>query len=157
MDMQRPPTLGEQQGPQWFHGGGGMKLAAFDQGSRTVVISGGAAKLTVRPAQSVAPSESGWAVEWEITGNLSPSERWGRGYLDDFDLAAAFGLSASRGEFGDSHLAKYAPDSADPGKYIRTGEFLNIPCPDTGFNNNQNVSIRITGEIQDAIREIIER
>ena len=141
--------------PKWFHGNGDMKLAVLDESSRTAVISGDSAKLTIKPAQSILPCKSGWAVEWEVPTHQSPNERWGRGYFDDFDLAAAFGLSNSPGEFAQSSLREYAPDSADPGKYIRKGEFLNIPCPDTGFNSNTNVSVRITEDMKDAVRALL--
>lgn len=143
--------------PIWcHHHGSKMCVEQFDQQNRVLVISGSAAKVTIRKASSVYPDAIGWFVDWEVV-QYKPYENGvrGRSQFNSENLAAAFGLSESSGKFGDWLIEEFGADSAEQGKYIRWKNFLNIPCPGTGHDGDPNVSIHIDEEIQNAVRKLL--
>ncbi len=53
-------------------------------------------------------------------------------------------------------VGRYGGNSAVQSKFIRWGNFLNIPCPGTGHDGDPNVSIYVTDEIREAVRKLLE-
>lgn len=156
-------TIVQQRDPEirWYfpiwchHHGSKMRVEQLDQQNRVLVISGSAAKVTIRKASSVYPNAKGWFVDWEVV-QYQPYEEGvrGRSHFNDEDVAAAFGLSES-GKFGEWLIKQFGADSASQGKYIRWRNFLNIPCPGTGHDGDPNVSIHLDEEIQNAVRQLL--
>ena len=147
--------------PVWcHHHGSKMFVELFDQQNRVLVISGSAAEVIIKKASSVYPNYpdvEGWFGDWEVV-QCRPYETGvrGRSQFSDEDLAAAFGLSDDSGKFGDWLIDQFGADAAEQGKYIRWGNFLNIPCPGTGNDGDPNVSIHLDDEIQNAVRQLLE-
>ena len=145
--------------PIWcHHHGSKMQVEQLDRENRVLVISGSAAKVTIRKASSVYPDAEGWFVDWEVV-QYKPYEEGvrGRSWFDDDDLTAAFGLSEKSGVFGDWLIERFGADCASQGKYIRWRSFLNIPCPGTGHDGDPNVSIHLDEEIRNAVRQLLEQ
>ena len=144
--------------PIWcHHHGSKMRVEQLDQQNHILVISGSAAKVTIRKASSVYPDAKGWFVDWKVVQYKPYDEgACGRSQFNDEDISAAFGLSESSGKFGEWLIKQFGADSAEQGKYIRWKNFLNIPCPGTGHDGDPNVSIHLDEEIQNAVRQLLE-
>jgi hypothetical protein len=134
-----------------------MCVEQLDKQNHILVISGSAAKVTIRKVSSVYQDTKGWFVDWEIV-QCQPYEEGvrGRSQFNDEDIVVAFGLSEGSGRFGDWLIERFGADSAEQGKYIRWENFLNIPCPGTGHDGDPNISIYLDEEIQDAVRQLLE-
>jgi len=144
--------------PIWYHPHGSkMCVESLDQQNRILIISGSAAKVTIRRTSSVYPDiKKDWFVDWEVVQcALYKEGTRGRTRFNDEDLAAAFGLSDNSGKLGDWLIEQFGADSAKPGGYIRWEEFLNIPCPGTGQDGDPNVSIRLDEEIRNAVQQLL--
>lgn len=143
--------------PIWcHHHGSKMRVKHFELINHVLVISGNAARITIRKASDVFLDAKGWFVDWEVA-QCKPYQEGVRGRVrfNDEDLAAAFGLSQSSGRFGERLIEQFGADSADQGKYIRWKGFLNIPCPGTGHDGDPNVSIHIDSKIQNAVQKLL--
>lgn len=138
--------------PSWFHKGGlnEMDMKIF-QNRRLVIVSNNMARLIIKPAESVP----GWMVKWEV-GWSPQTKAWGWRNFTDQELAAAFGLIDDEGKSGYSLRHKYLLNSAEEGKYGRSGKYLNIPYPGHGHDGDPNISVYITEEIHKAIAAILE-
>lgn len=140
------------------HHGSKMYVESLDQQNRILVISGSAAKVTIRRASSVYPDikRKEWFVDWEVV-QCAPCKEGTRGRtrFSDEDLAAAFGLSDSSGKSGDWLIQEFGAHVAEQGKYIRWGVYLNIPCPGTGNDGDPNVSIHLDDEIRNAVQQLL--
>ena len=99
--------------------------------------------------------EEGWFVDWEVIYSLN-EKTTGRIRLLVDELKVAFRLSESQRCFGKWLIDKYNASSAEQGKYIRRGDFLNIPCPGTGHDGDPNISIEIDDEIREAVRQLLK-
>jgi hypothetical protein len=137
----------------WHHHGTKMNLKLLDSRKEILVIAGSAAEITIRKATSV---KRGWFIDWKVIQSI-PSETGtsGRVWFSDDDLRCAFWLSVCSGKFGDWLIERYGADSAEQGKYIRRGIFLNIPCPGTGHDGDPNVSIMLDGKIKIAVYNLL--
>ena len=158
--QRRDPELQRQwRFPIWchYHGSKMIVKKKLDQQNCVLVISGSAAKVTIRKASSVYPDAKGWFVDWEVVQHR-PYEVGvrGRSWFNDKDIAAAFGLSESSGKYGNWLIERFGADSAEQGKYIRWKNFLNIPCPGTGSDGDPNISIYLDEEIKHAVRCIMQ-
>lgn len=102
-----------------------------------------------------------WAVWWRV--------RHGRYYagaphvegltsFNDLEFAEAFSLTDNFPPFQglDAELvARYSATVARGGKFIRAGNFLNVPGPGTGLDGDSNLSIYLSGDIKDAARGLL--
>ena len=73
------------------------------------------------------------------------------------DVRSAFGLIDDSGKYGKWLIDRYGAEAAEQMKYIRWGNFLNIPCPGTGNYGDPNISIKINGDIQLTVAELISQ
>ena len=139
--------------PDWCHSHcAKMQQVSLDVNLHVLAIRGSAAFLRISPANLDA--SEGWFVEWEIThGPWSTSS--GRVIMDRNELEAAFGLSEETGKDGNWLLERYGGDSAVQGKFMRSGNYLNIPCPGTGHDGDPNISIELSDNIRDAVRQLL--
>ncbi len=96
-----------------------------------------------------------WSVFWEII--FAPNSKVeGNILFTAKELKIAFGLSDDENsKSGQWLIDRYGADVAEQGKYIRRGDFLNIPGPGTGNDGDPNVSIHLDNEIKNAIRDLL--
>ena len=108
---------------------------------------------------TVGQVESGiWRVGWKILHgpiSLDSDESGGQRFFTTEELLAAFGLNKFEGPSEGFNL-EYGAHTAVPGKYIRYGRWLNIPCPGTACDGDPNVSIWVEEMIQEAIIKLLE-
>jgi hypothetical protein len=95
-----------------------------------------------------------WLAKWSIIQGPK-AQVVGQVLLDSKDLSSAFGLSEETGPLSRWMLSECGANSASQGKFIRSGDFLNIPGPGTGHDGDPNISILIQGKMQDAVRRLI--
>jgi hypothetical protein len=136
-------------GPEWFHHyGAKMNLVEHDENS--VIIKSKVASLAVR--RSLVGS--GYIIEWIIEHGPVAYAR-GNIWMNDSELASAFGLSDDIGEFGKWLIERFGGTTAAQGKFIRYNEYLNIPGPGTGHDGDPNISIILDDDIWGAIGHIL--
>lgn len=143
--------------PHWFHSHGvKMGVQHLDMRRHLLVIGASAARVVIRKASSLHPHGEGWFVDWKVV-QCAPSQEGTRGrcHFSNWDLGRAFGLSEGSGAYGDWLIQQFRADSAEQGKYIRQGKFLNIPGPGTGHDGDPNISIYIDDEMCEAIRRLL--
>ena len=142
---------------QWWHYHGlKMHVRQLDRESKRLDIAGSAAKAVIRRTSLVYPDAKGWLVDWEVIQSCPYDEVVrGRRQFNEDELAAAFGLTDNPGKHGQWLLERFGGDSAEQGQYIRSGNFLNIPCPGTGHDGDPNVSIYLDEEIKEAVRQLL--
>lgn len=99
--------------------------------------------------------KNSFSVGYNIDHGCSRSS--GSVLMNSNELASAFGLynacsddTAAFGELG------YRLNAAVQGKFVRKGNYLNIPHPSIGMQGDPNVSIQITDEMKSAIRSLLE-
>ena len=170
MDMQRPPDLGKHPDsqfasdvinicrPWWFHvGGEKMEIKEFSKEHHTLSIQGKGAEIFIQTAGAVHPGTAGWLVDWRVIHKFQPfdEEVSGRRHFSSEELATALGLSEGSGKTGQAMLNQHAIDSVELGKYARWKTALNIPGIGTGNDGDPNVSVRITAEMQEAVKELL--
>lgn len=135
--------------PSWWHSHGDKMSVRSFAPKIHLVIAGSAATLTIKRA----PPEVGdgmWHVSWRVV-QFAPEpfteEVWGRRIFTGEELLLAFGRPNSDGP---SSLHEERQ-----GKFIRLGNFLNIPCPGTGHDGDPNVSVYLTDEIRAAVSGLL--
>jgi hypothetical protein len=160
LSVSRNPSYKTGGFPIWWHNHGlKMRVELFDKEKPILVISGSAAKITIKNISSEYPNyphEEGWLVDWEVK-YWAPLElkACGRCNFTKEELLSAFGLSKFTGDNGDCLIERFGAESAQQGKYIRWKKFLNIPCPGTGHDGDPNVSIYIEEDIREAIEQLV--
>lgn len=146
------PESGMFNQPSWWHHHGSkMALVRFDKDFHSMLISASTADLKIIKRLQI---EESWQVDWRIQLSAE-SKVEGRVIFTTMDLQAAFGLIDYTSRFGTSILGEYGGDSAYQGKYIRWGNFLNIPCPGTGHDGDPNISILINEAMKKAVRSMV--
>ena len=167
MIMSQVPEL-RMGHPVWWHGHGTkMQVEMLDLEERRLVLSGSAAKVTVTKSSSIDPEyQRHWMVNWNVIQSVPDKEGAQGGVLfSRGELAAAFMLTNDPEDsaFGNARYPSYGEwvvddfggDSAAQGRFIRWGEFLNIPCPGTGHDGDPNVSVLVDEAMKEAIRSLL--
>jgi hypothetical protein len=151
--IQKSPEMG-MIGPAWcHHHGSKMRVSKGPEtNSRSVVISGSAAWLEI--FRFPVTTGASWRVEWKIAFSQD-SKAGGCISMTTEELRAAFGLSNMSGHFGDWLIECYGADAAEQGKFIRWGNFLNIPGPGTGHDGDPNISIHIDDKIKETVGKLL--
>lgn len=145
--------------PHWFHPYGSlMRVKAHHTRGYSISLADPHKRVEVliKKASTINPVAEGWQIKWKIRHGteLFVEADHGTRHFSDFALEAAFGLVNYTGA-GEEHFAKrYDADCAIPGMFIRKGNFLNIPGPGTGKDGDPNVSVYLTDEVKDAIRDL---
>ncbi len=132
--------------PNWYHRSGAkMNLMEFDKGNHRLVIASDEASITITPRNN---KEDEWKLEWRIENRYT-----GLIFFTSIELKNAFGLTNDPGKTGFKMIEKFGADSAEERKYIRYGDFLNIP----GANevNVCNISVYVDDEMRSAIRKLL--
>lgn len=142
-------------GPKWWHHHG-MKIGVqkVDREMRTVVLKASAAQLTISPFKTTTV-KGRWLVEWEVVQSMNEKVK-GSIIFSREEIETAFGLSQKVPERWDQWLIQqYDAHFAHQGKYIRRGNYLNIPCPGTGHDGDPNISIKLSEQICSAVQNIL--
>jgi len=145
--------------PIWcHHHGSKIKVLAFDKVSRILLIGGSAAKVTIKRAPSVRLYKGdGWLVDWKVVQRQPLEVVRGCRWFDDNELSAAFGLTDAISSYSEWLINRFGGNSAEQGKYIRWGIFLNIPCPGTGHDGDPNVSIHLDDQIKYIVQQLLQQ
>jgi hypothetical protein len=147
--------------PIWWHHHG-SKIRFFGLAKECLIINANAASLTIQKASLVLPDKetlkNDWFVDWSIfqckpLQELTSGRRW----FTTEDLRNAFGIANGSGKYGKWLIDRYGADAAEQMKYIRWGNYLNIPCPGTGNDGDPNISIEIDDEIKSAVTRLISQ
>lgn len=134
--------------PRWFHPLGKNVVVEKVVQNHSVKFRSGGSTMTIR-----ARDGSRFRVEWNITwvdGGVNGSV-----LMSGDELAAAFGFYNTHVDFCERrHLEEtYGATVACAGKFIRTGDFLNIPGPGIGNNGDPNYSVWLTQPVKSAVLE----
>ncbi len=142
--------------PNWCHmHGSKMKIKEPHVSNSLLIITGSAASVKITRYGTIADKK--WSVDWEVIQSRYDNEKSsGRVIFSSDVLRAAFGLTNDSGDCGRWLINRYGADSAEQGKFIRWRNFLNIPCPGTGYDGDPNVSIHLDDEIKDAVRQLLQ-
>lgn len=119
---------------------------------KILLIHSGTSALTITLAEM--EFIKGWFVDWHII-HTPWSKSGGRIIMESMELKSAFGLTGESGDDGKWLLESYGGDSAAQGKYIRWGNYLNIPCPGTSHDGDPNISIKIDEPIKYAVKTLL--
>ena len=148
--MTRIPDQDDSGPPIWWHHHGSkMRLVAQRyKVNKCVALKGSVAELKVGKL-----GKNCWLVTWKVIHG--PDENsFGRIFMDDQCLAAAFGLDNT--PIGSRWLIeRFGGTVARQGKFIRSKNYLNIPCPGTGHDGDPNVSVELNAEIISAVSELL--
>jgi hypothetical protein len=141
--------------PDWCHNHCiKMSVGKLDVSNRTLIIAGSAA--SVRITRVATTVDEGWYVDWEVVQSQQEKTN-GRIVLSTKRLRVAFGLEQQPVSANHSFLEReYGAEAGVQGRFIRWGEYLNIPCPGTGHDGDPNVSIILSDGIKEAVRKLTE-
>lgn len=139
--------------PTWFHPQGmKMLVKEFLPRDHYLLIMSRAAKLKIVKCEARLPDS--WIVDWEIVQNQHENSS-GRIIMPTGVLRAAFALEAADTDLSSQWLIRrYGGDFADQGRCIRWGNFLNIPHPGTGHDGDLNLSLYVTRDMQEDVRQL---
>ncbi len=151
---ERTPELAAPWGyPDWFHHHGNkVEVFNLDLKGRGLILKASAAHLTVGPHPA---NPDRWIVAWEV--HHRGAQVAGETSMSTELLRRAFGLTDETERAGEWLIDRYGGDTAFPGIYIRWHDCLNIPCPGTGGDGDPNISILLTNEIKEAVRQLLEQ
>lgn len=160
-----------QERPNWWHQGGaklqpahctliphdstpsfGLKFSSDRYSDRV--------NLTVQTTLGVSDH---WGVIWRVRHDRSyPGAPYVEGltHFNDLELAEAFGLtdSFSSPQGLDAELvARYGATVARAGRFIRVGDYLNVPGPGTGLDGDSNLSIYLTNDVKGAAKGLLTK
>lgn len=145
------PQMREGHPIWWHHHGAKMMLKHLDLTKRVLVLAGSSAKIRIERKR-----KDYWLVCWSITHGVAHCRASGMSVFTTENLSAAFGLTDTRPIIGWQWLIDvYGGTCAAQFKFIRWEDFLNIPCPGTGHDGDPNISVELSEEIKDAVRQLI--
>lgn len=148
--VKKAPNLVLGGWPAWWSAKGLKMVLTGSDPRGQIIIESKAAKLEL--LRDI--HQRGWNVHWRIEG---PSSVSGRVWMSDEQVAGAFGLqdAVEIWEGNAWFLERYGADSVSPAVYIRYQNFLNIPCPGTGYAGDPNISIELDDRMKEAVRSFL--
>jgi hypothetical protein len=116
-----------------------------------LTLVGSAAQLTIQEDLD----EDHWRVSWWL--NHGHGEVQGFVSFNRQDLRRAFGFEDGISEGDRSLFAGIGTplDAGQVGRYVRYGQYLNIPGPGRSFHGDPNISIELTNEIVAAVEALL--
>ncbi len=141
--------------PNWWHGHGiKMAVGKLDLEEHTLHLNGGGGVISFKITRRGLLNGAGWCVLWALR-HEPESESFGSRVFNSAELRAAFHLVEETSP--PSRLAlRFDADVAVQGKFIRCGQFLNIPGPGTGHDGDVNISIFVEDTIKEAVSRLIQ-
>lgn len=140
------PEQGVEAPFWWNKNGQKMKVAEEVPGSLYLIIAGSKAQVLVSQESPL------WYVVWDITHSLQEGVK-GRVVLNTDELLMAFGLCRT----GHKIALSLDWEAVVSTRFIRSGNYLNIPGPGTGHDGDPNVSIFLSEKIKDAVVNLVNR
>lgn len=134
----------------WHHHGHKMKLRRSEILSCIILIEGSAARVLITKGDY-----KNWLIDWTITHSYPDIKVDGRTFMNNQELAGAFGLEDYIDGSSEWLIERFGGNATAQGKFIRWNEYLNIPCPGTGHDDDPNVSIEIDKDIKRAVRDLL--
>lgn len=151
---------GDKSLPEWFNP---VECLAIEGGERSalevteneVIFRSPHAELHIQRGETRSCTRY-YSIEWKVI-HACGEEASGRSVFPEELVLAAFGL-------GDIELppcARFLVEQYDSnigaqGRFIRKGNFLNIPCPGTGKAGDPNLSLFITDRIQNCVKTFLQ-
>ncbi len=141
--------------PDWWVGHGDKMVPDKPDFERNMLVirNGEVATLTIQLAD--VPDE--WRLIWEVH-HIDGSVR-GQTQVTSKELEVAFGLKEVRFSEQPAEMAdfanRYGAHASVQGRFIRFGNYLNIPHPGAGAQGDPNISVFISNEIRDAVRQLL--
>jgi hypothetical protein len=139
--------------PIWWNlNGMKMEKIKFRNG-KSLTIENSVAKVTIARKHLM---HWGWGIRWSIEHEYKCTTSGNLIFIDQ-QLASAFGL-CNNPVYNDSEelIKRYGAEVAAKGLYIRWKDYLNLPCPGTGFDGDPNLSIYLSHEIRMTVKEMLE-
>ena len=136
--------------PVWWHPDG-MKMQINPE-HHTVGIGNSIAFVAIQ--KGYLREHFAYKVSWGINHGKGDCIA-GTVFLTAPELEAAFCLRDYIDPATEWLIAKYGGSSTASGKFIRWERWLNIPCPGTGLDGDPNVSLEVTDEIKELVRQFI--
>lgn len=152
--IEKNPTGACGDAPVWWHHNGAEMRPLFGGEDKKIEIYSDSALLTISPNEHSRDDRDLWLVTWEIR-RLSPCGINGKTTMSTEALCRAFALAEGTAKSSDWLLQHYGADSAEQERYIRSGDYLNIPGPGTGRDGDPNVSVLLDEDIREAVRHIL--
>lgn len=135
--------------PAWWHANG-AQIAVLETGPDYLHLGFGTAHLLI------ARQLGRYSMTWElshVSGDQTSYSQGIRWFTADM-IRQAFGLVGAGGGYlirpGD-----FLADAYVAGHFIRSREYLNIPSPGNGQLFDPNLSVLLTSNIQDALRDFL--
>lgn len=138
--------------PIWFHPHG-TKVTVTRTSNNNVHLGANTASIHIH-SMCGGPF---WHVDYTVIHGVNIRVS---GFLQmtTSDLKIAFGIKDKCPAYGGQHLIdEFGGEVAQQGKFIRWGEYLNIPGPGTGHDGDANISIRVDDEIKEAVRTLLSK
>ena len=154
------PMRNVNNDPSWFnyHEGSMMNVRGVHEKSiviAPIVPNGTRVEIT---RQQTKKGEVKWLVSWRKTLHDPFRKVPGSAVFTQEDLVRAFKLSNQSNGGSDKLRQRFKADAAEERKYIRRGEYLNIPSAGTGKDNDHNISIFLANSgIGNALRDLINQ
>lgn len=148
MKIGLPPKWFNQHGLKMLLGGGNQIVTPLEGDS--VLVGNHIAQLQI--CETLNRAE--YKVLWCIT-LFYKQYAMGEIILSQTTLERAFGITKdvpTQSTFAE----KFDTDDGEQGQFIRNGSFLNIPMPGTGMDGDPNISLFVSDEIRQAVREFID-
>lgn len=147
--VEKEPEMAELGPTWWISHGTKMRINKTKGTLNSVVIEGSAAEVIITRAPG-----KGWFVDYKIKhGEYCQSD--GRVWMNDSELAAAFGLKDDVERLSDWMIERFGGTVAKQRKFLRYKEFLNIPAPGSGYQGDPNVSLKLYPETISAVKDLL--
>jgi hypothetical protein len=153
----RRPKYRVSDHPDWWHyHGHKVRCIGIDSANsptqRTLLFASNATNIRIHPDSN----QKGWILEYRI--RHSPESRTdGVVWMSTGDFETAFGLS-SKCEclWGQVVIDSHGGEFAYQGRYIRSGQHLNIPGPGTAYDGDPNLSVLLSDDLKRYVRMFLE-
>lgn len=136
--------------PPWFHRSGyEMRLGGYHInrpiGKEECILLG-----CKNHQIQISPVGQAFKLLWKINGTYPLRHFQGEILLDSEEIQLAFNLCSrvSNGHNGDW-------DRKKRGLFIGKGPYLNIPGPGTGEDGDPNISVLVTANVREAVKELL--
>ncbi|OGG63568.1 hypothetical protein A3D66_02420 [Candidatus Kaiserbacteria bacterium RIFCSPHIGHO2_02_FULL_50_9] len=126
-------------------------MTHFKPPEKTLILEGDNVRLNIVDE----PENARWSVDWRVVlsnAGIRKRREWigGRRLFTPEQLRCAFDAN------GAGSLARMSgADISCPEFFIRRGPYLNIPGPNVGVASKLALSIEVTGEMREAVRQLL--
>lgn len=134
------PPVAPSDVPTWFGWNEGFRVKSVNPEVRSLCLENCKAIMTLCPAGS------DWLVQYHnmLLPESKDSLLEGKVWLEGDELRQAFRIEEED-----------TPDGVAPGKFMRKGDYLNIPGSGSGDSTAMPLSIFLTPEIKQTVRELV--